>query len=745
MSTLPTKDQILDWMREHPGHSAKRDIAKAFGIRGAGRVELKRMLKELEADGLIERGRRKSFREAGTLPPVAVLRVLGPDEDGELLAEPTEWEGDEPPHLRVIERKGDGALGKGDRILARIGREEGPERHHHVARVIRKIGTGPRRILGIYRQGAEGGRVDPVEKKADKSFIIPAGERNGARDGDLVEAEAFGNPRRMGLPKARIVERLGDPGAPKSVSLIAIHEYGIPDEFPDAAVKEALRARPVALGSREDLRHLPLITIDPPDARDHDDAVCALPDPAEDNPGGHILWVAIADVAHYVRPGSALDREARRRGNSTYFPDRVVPMLPEQLSGDLCSLHEGVDRPCIALELRIGPQGERRGARFTRGLMRNPASLSYAEAQAAVDGHVSDKTAALLEPVLKPLFAAYGALKAAREVRAPLHLDLPERRIELSETGEVLSVAFRERFDAHKLIEELMIAANVAAAEVLERKRKPLLYRVHEQPNPEKLDALREVIEGVGLRLPKGQVLKTRHLNQLLDAVAGTDNAEAVNMAVLRSMTQAYYSPENYGHFGLHLRRYAHFTSPIRRYADLVVHRALIAAHGWGDDGLAGDEIEHLESTAEHISETERRSMQAERDTIDRYLAAYLSERVGTTIGGRISGVARFGIFVKLDETGADGLVPISRIGQEYFRHNPEAQTLTGERTGRVLSAGQRVVVRIEEATPITGGLLLELIETDDGGIRRTSRRGAARPGRKGKPAAKLRRNRKRR
>lgn len=470
---------------------------------------------------------------------------------------------------------------------------------------------------------------------------------------------------------------------------------------------------PADIEGREDLREMPLVTIDPADARDHDDAVYAHADDDPTNVGGHIIWVAIADVAHHVRPGSALDAEARERGNSSYFPDRVVPMLPDRLSGDLCSLHEGVPRACIAVRTQISAEGEKIGQRFVRGLMRSAASLTYQEVQSAMDGTPSERAAGLLEPVIRPLYAAYDALKEARARRQPLDLDLPERKVQLSDTGEVLSVNFTERLDAHKLIEEMMVLANVAAAETLAAREVPLLYRVHEEPAEEKLDSLREVAEAAGLVLAKGQVLKTAHLNALLNGAAGTDHSEQINMSTLRAMTQAYYSPGNYGHFGLALRAYGHFTSPIRRYADLIVHRALITAHGWGDDGLSAQEIDRLEGTAKHISDTERRSMMAERDTNDRYLAAFLSERVGDEFTGRISGVVKFGVFVRLDETGADGLIPVRSLGREYFHFDREAGTLMGSDSGRIIGLGQTVTVRLAEAVPVTGGIALELISIE--------------------------------
>ena len=741
MAELPTKTQILDWIAENPGHTAKRDIARAFGVKGAARVDLKRMLRELEEEGHLDK-RKGQYRDPEKLPPVTVCQIAEPDAAGDLMARPLEWHGEGPePRILMIPRSGEPALAEGDRVLLRL-REVSGEDHQYEGRLIRKIGTAPRTILGIYRTGAEGGRIVPIDKGADREWMVPPGNAGGAKDGELVEAEQAGPRARMGLPKARVVERLGDPSAPKSVSLIAIHQHGIPDVFPDAVLDEADRMKPAGLKGREDLRHLPLVTIDPEDARDHDDAVYAHPDEAGDNPGGHVVWVAIADVAHYVRSGSALDREARTRGNSTYFPDRVVPMLPERLSGDLCSLHEGVPRACLAVRMRLAEDGTLRDSSFHRGIMRSAASLTYEEVQKAFDGTPGDKAGPLVEDVLKPLHAAYRAAAFAREKRQPLDLDLPERRIVLSDRGEVLSVAFRDRLEAHRLIEEFMILANVCAGETLVRKKSPLLFRVHEEPDADKLDALRETAQASGLKLAKGQVLQTRHLNRLLNEAAGTDLAELINMATLRSMQQAYYSPENLGHFGLALRTYAHFTSPIRRYADLIVHRALITAHRWGEDGLSEADIEHLEATARQISETERRSMLAERDTTDRYLAAYLSERVGQVFEGRISGIARFGIFVKLDDSGADGLVPMRALGNEYFHHDREANTLMGADSGRVIGLGQRVQARLVEAVPVTGGLMLEPLEiageTVEGGAMPDGARGGPRKSRgKGKPGRK--------
>ncbi|MEO1293503.1 MAG: ribonuclease R [Pseudomonadota bacterium] len=712
-SSLPSKDELLEFIRSQDGAVGKRDLAKAFGLKGGDRIELKRMLAELKEEGLIASGRRRfSPHDPDRLPPVMLLDVGEPDADGELPVTPANWQGEGQPPTMVLAppRDRDPSLGPGDRFLGKLRALADDGAYAFEVRVIKKIGKGAKRVLGLFREDRRGGRIVPTDKKHSDEFVVDAPDTGGAQDGELVEAELI-QGQRYGLRKARVIDRLGDPTAPKAFSLIAIHEQGIPIEFPEEAIKEAEAALPVpALGQRLDLRPYPFVTIDPADARDHDDAVFAEPDEDPANKGGWVVWVAIADVAHYVRPGSELDRAARSRGNSAYFPDRVVPMLPDVLSGDLCSLHEGVDRPCLAVRMVLTASGEKKSHRFHRGLMRSAASLTYQQAQAAWEGEPDEMAEPLLETVIQPLFRAYHAAHEAREKRAPLDLDLPERKVTLTEDGQVESINLRERFDAHRMIEDFMILANVAAAETLEQQRMQLLYRVHEEPNPEKIEALREILGSIDVPLAKGQVMTPRLLNRALEAVEDTEHAELVNLAVLRAQTQAYYNAENFGHFGLALPRYAHFTSPIRRYADLIVHRALIKALGLGKDGQTPAEEETLQATGDHISMTERRAMTAERDTIDRYLAAFLSSREGGEFEGRISGVQRFGLFVKLHESGADGFIPIATLGDEYFHYDEAGARLVGERSGTELRMGDEVRTRLREATPVTGGLLLELL-----------------------------------
>ena len=627
--------------------------------------------------------------------------------------------------ILITAERGAPALGVGERAVVRFvpGAAGGWE-----ARIIRALGGAPDRILGIYRRGRDGGVIEPTDRKLRTEFRVAAGDSAEARDGEIVLAEVHAHEG-MGLPAARIIERLGDSGDPRSFSLIAIHSHGIPTAFMPEALDLAARAQPVALGAREDLRAIPLVTIDGADARDFDDAVWAEPDPDQD--GGWHALVAIADVAWYVRPEDALDRAAEERGNSVYFPDRVVPMLPEALSNELCSLKPGVERACLAVHLWLDAEGRVHRHRFLRGLMRSAARLTYEEAQDAVDGKPNAVTAPLHESVLRPLYGAYAALEHARRKRGTLDLDLPERRILLDEAGHVARIEPRARLDSHKLIEEFMIAANVAAAETLERLRRPCLYRVHDAPDPAKLLALRDFLHGIGipgLALAKGQVVRPRHFNDILRRAADTPYAVLIPQLVLRSQAQAVYSPMNIGHFGLALRRYAHFTSPIRRYADLLVHRGLIAALE-----LAGAEAEpvtgkDLAGLGEQVSMTERRAAAAERSAADRYVAAFLADRVGASFAGRINGVTRAGLFVTLAETGADGLLPMRSLPGDYYDHDEARHRLVGRRTRRSFTLGDEIEVRLAEADTVTGSLRFELIDNKSGGAARSHRPRETRP-----------------
>ncbi len=717
--SFPSKDDLLAFIRQAPGKIGTREVARAFGLKNADRAILKRMLRQLADAGLIER-RRKKLHHPGSLPHVVLSDITARDADGELIALPSEWDEAEhgpAPRIRVrIPRRArpSEVAGVGDRTLLRV--EESGEKDDAIrysGRVIKLIDRGRQRVLGIFRAApGGGGRLAPINKKElGRELAIPPGAGGDARDGDLVAVEVAARRSGYGLPSARVTERLGSLVSERAISLIAIHAHSIPHVFPPTAIAEAEAAKPARLAGREDWRTLPLVTIDPADAKDHDDAVHAVRDDDPNNPGGFVITVAIADVAHYVRPGSALDREALIRGNSVYFPDRVVSMLPERISNDLCSLRPGEDRAALGVRIVVGADGRKRSHSFHRVLMRSAARLSYVQAQAAIDGWPDETTGPLLASVLEPLYSAYRALKRARDARAPLDLDLPERKIVLTAHNTVDRVMTPERLDAHRLIEEFMILANVAAAETLERARVPLVYRVHDEPDPERVNALREFLQSLDISFSKGGALRAEHFNRILARVKGRDVEKLVNEVVLRTQAQAEYAAENYGHFGLNLRRYAHFTSPIRRYADLIVHRGLIRALRLGDGSLPPEQdLAALGEIGAQISAAERRAMKAERETFDRLLAHFLADRIGATFAGHISGATRAGLFVKLDDTGADGFIPARTIGADYFRYHEDRHALIGTRSGETYRLGDAVTVRLVEAAPVAGALRFELL-----------------------------------
>ncbi|MGD8326735.1 MAG: ribonuclease R [Sphingomonadales bacterium] len=717
-SGLPTRAEILDYISQTGGKITRRDLARAFHIKGDDRARLRSLLNDMAYDGDLERASAKIISQGNSLPRVGVVTINHISESGRAYGKAENWKGEgDGPRIRIIEekqkrgRKSPKALGIGDRFLARLEGSGDKYRARIIKRFEKRDEEG---FLGVFRfEDGDGpaGWIEPVDKKARSIFMVSAADHKDAKDGELVRAMPLPHHKRQfGPPQARVTEALGDILSPQSISLIAVHQHGIPIDFPTDALKQARDAKAAPLGTREDLRNVPLITIDPHDARDHDDAVFAEPDSSPKNPEGWHVIVAIADVSYYVTPGSPLDKAARERGNSCYFPDRVVPMLPEELSTDLCSLKAEQDRASLVAHLYFSKTGRLISHKFTRALIRCAANLSYEDVQSAIDGKIGEAAEPFVEGVLKPLYAAYDAIKYARNKRQPLELDLPERKVILDKEGMVADVKLRERLDAHRLIEDFMIAANVAAAEALEHQRSPLLYRVHEEPSEAKVEALRDYLDSLDIRLAKGQVMRPALFNRVLERARGTSFAEGISEMVLRSQMQAYYHPENLGHFGLALGRYAHFTSPIRRYADLLVHRALIRAYKLGDDGLADWEVAQLSSTAEHISATERRAMMAERDSLDRYLAAYYAHNRGKQFEGRITGVTRFGLFIKVEPAGGDGFVPAAQMGADYFHHDETRQALIGEVTGDAYQLGDRVEVKIRDAEAISGSLRLELV-----------------------------------
>ena len=714
---LPTPKQILEFIESSDQPAGKREIARAFGLRGNDKIHLKRILKDMADEGLIDSSPGRAFHKMGGVPRVTVLKVVS-TEDGEVWATPEDWHAETAaPRIRVIESGRRSALAMHDRLLART-EERGKG---HVAHVMKKLARSAEMLMGVVRQ--EGSRyfLAPIDKKQRTRFELT--ELGDAQTGDLVLAEPVG---KGGKPKAKVDAVLGDPFAPRAFSLIAIEKHGIRNRFPEEVLREAEKVAKFDLGEREDLTNLPIVAIDPEDARDHDDAIWAEHDEADDNPGGYKAIIAIADVSYYVRPGSQLDREAYKRGNSVYFPDRVVPMLPEELSAGICSLKEGVARAAMACHIRVDSGGNLKDFRFTRAKVKIAGNIAYEDAQAAIDGEKGRVDPDLVETALKPLWNCWKVLLQAREAREPLELDLPERRVQLDEKGRIMSVAPRERLDAHRLVEDFMIIANVAAAKALEKKKAPVMYRIHEVPDREKLVTLKDYLATFDLEFALGQVVKPATFNRILERLGPDhDNKTEITEQILRSQMQARYGPEPLGHFGLALGSYAHFTSPIRRYADLLVHRALVASYNLGAGELQKGQREDFGRIGEVISGLERRAMEAERETIDRYVAAYLADRVGQLVDVRITGVQPFGFFATVDGLGGDGLVLAKTLGREYFRYDEKRQSLVGEQSGDEYRSGKRMELRLVEADPVSGALRFELPEGSYGGDINDRRRGS--------------------
>jgi len=727
---LPSKEQILEFIQSSDTPAGKREIAKAFGLKGQEKITLKRILKDMAEEGLID-GKKTAYHRMGGVPKVTVLRVVEID-DGEAIAIPDNWSPDapgKPPRITMRELKGRGgkrlpALRTGDRVLSRTEETD----RGWIAHPMKKLPARTEGLMGVVELDGSGKAwLVPIDKRVRNSTrIADVGE---AEEGQLVIAERIGRSERAGV---KVVEVIGDPLAPKSFSLIAIAKHGIPHVFAEETLLEAETAAQLELSEqhREDLRHVPIVAIDPADARDHDDAIWAEPD----GQGGFNAIVAIADVSFYVRPGSALDKEARKRGNSVYFPDRVVPMLPEVLSANVCSLKEGVDRAAMVCHLHVDKDGAVNKTRFTRAIVRIHHNIAYEDAQAAIDDGSAPKH-------LADLWNCWRSLEKARHARDPLELELPERRVVLDEQGQIAEIAVRERLDAHRVVEDFMIAANVAAAKALEAKTAPVVYRVHEPPAREKLIALRDYLATFGRKLALGQVITPSLFNRMLKDVSDESEKAQVMEAVLRSQMQAYYGPTNAGHFGLALGSYAHFTSPIRRYSDLLVHRALVDAYKLEQPktdldlpdftGLSDRDRSSLQQVSDAISQTERRAMEAERDTIDRYVAAWLSARVGEVFDTRITGVQAFGFFATILGMGGDGLVPVSTLGREHFLYEEASQSLIGEDSGTTYSSGDRLKLKLAEANALTGSLKFVPVDADGNEIEPRGVRPAPRFGHK--------------
>ena len=737
-SIRPGRQDILDFIAQNPGKTGKRDIAKAFNVKGSDRIYLKQLLREMTAEGLIEGNRQDGVRKAGTLPAVGVVEVTARDEEGALHGKIIlRGEQQDTPDIIIFSKRKQPVMG--DQILARLNETSPGIYRADTIKVITRAGS--EKVIGILKGNLEPDKkgkisayIEPIERRARHIFNISGTLPDNCAEGDIVVAEkisAVRSAQRHHPQQVKVTERVGSPEAPDAFSLIAIAEQSIPIEFPDAVIQQSEALKQFSMEGRQDLRELPLITIDPADARDHDDAVYACPDDNPDNEGGYLVWVAIADVATYVPPETPLDKEALKRGNSVYLPDRVVPMLPEKISNNLCSLRPDEERPCLVVKMTIDKNGNRKTHKFSRAIMKSAARLSYQQAQTGFDDQPDEAAAPVYETVLKPLWAAYQLMTKAREKRAPLDLDIPERKI-IMNNGRIEDIFTPQRLESMRLIEEMMVSANVCAAETLEKHKTPLIYRVHNIPSEEKVYALAGFVKPLGVVIDLGQPMIPRLFNRLLEGARETEYGFMVQEAVLRTQSQAVYDPENIGHFGLNLSRYAHFTSPIRRYADLIVHRALIRALKFGSDGLPDSQIEILDETAAHISSTERRAMLAERSAKERYLSAFMSTRIGNEFAGHITGVTKSGLFIRLDDTGAEGFSPMSYLGRERFFANEDGMSLTGGTTGKTYRIGQAISVRLLETNPIAGGMLMEpVLQGEAEGT--TQRRGSFRRNTQGK------------
>ncbi|WP_212112631.1 ribonuclease R [Bartonella queenslandensis] len=706
---LPNREEILSFINENPDRSSKREIAKVFNLKGDSRIWLREILRALKDQNLISKKRKRAINKR-KLPPVALVKISDRDKDGSFIAQPLEWEETPKPNIEIYSFrhiKGE-SIGVGDHVLVKVFRNKNSQNPPYTGRIIRKIELSPKSTFGVVRKLENNQwRLDPIDRKTNE-LVVEISPEIKIETGDLVEVEIKKNIG-YGLKSARIKNVLGHIKSEKTLSMIAILSKGIPYIFPESVLEQVKHIKAANMDNREDWRQLPFITIDPPDAKDHDDAVYVSKDKDPTNNGGWIIIVAIADVSYYIKTGSALDKEALKRGNSVYFPDTVVPMLPERLSHDLCSLREGKERPALAVRMIFDANGNKLKHSFHRIMMRVRAKLSYQEVQLARKGHIHKKSAPLLE-ILHPLWEAYACLEAARDRRQPLELEIAEKKIILDQNGCIQDVVSEEHLEAHRLIEEFMIQANIAASETLKKHHQPFIYRVHDKPSLAKQEVLKNFLQSLGISLSKSAELTSARLNRILEKVAHTEQQELVNQVILRSQSQAEYSPKNSGHFGLNLQNYTHFTSPIRRYADLIIHRALIKALKLGNDQLTDTQEQNLTEIATQISLYERRAMLAERETVDRLVAHYLTNKIGRIFTGRISGVTKAGLFISLDKLNTDGFVHISTLKNDYYHFDEAQHILVGQRSHKGYQLSDVVEVKLITVQPFAGALSLELL-----------------------------------
>jgi ribonuclease R len=685
---IPSREFILGTLTENAAPMGFEEVAQALDLTTEDdRVALERRLGAMVRDGQLVRNRRDAYCLVNKRDLIAG-RVIG-HPDGFGFVKPDD--GGDDLYLYPKEMRG---LFHGDRVVARVtGRDR---RGRFEGSVVEVLERGTHSVVGRLYSESGVGFVVPDNKRLSHDVIIPSDRLLGATQGQIVVAEITDQPTKRTQPIGRIVEVLGDHMGPGMETAIAMRAHDLPVAWPEGVEQQIAaftdEVPEAAKAGRTDLRAVPLVTIDGADARDFDDAVYC-----ERKPKGWRLVVCIADVSAYVVPGSALDREALNRGNSVYFPDRVVPMLPEVLSNGLCSINPKVDRLCMTCELYISREGKVTRSRFFEAVMRSHARLTYDQVAAMIvdgDPDLCERHAELL-PHLHELYALFQALRQARDARGAIDFDTVETKFVFNDAQRIERIEPVERNDAHRIIEECMLAANVATARLFERKKMPALFRIHETPKQEKLSDLREFLAELGLNLPGGNKPSAKDYGTLLHSVKERPDAHLIQTVLLRSMQQAMYSSDNVGHFGLAYDAYTHFTSPIRRYPDLIVHRIIkhILAGGTAAD------LEYskpdLQQIGEVCSGTERRADEATRDAEDWLKCEYMQDKLGEEFDGTITSVQGFGIFVELDQVYVDGLVHITALDNDYYHFDPVGHRLTGERTGQVYRLGDRLRVKV--------------------------------------------------
>jgi len=704
---IASREFILEMLADKGVPLTWQQLAKLLDLETERDLEaLLRRLNAMERDGQVIRNRRDGYGLVDKMDLVRGYVTAHPDGFGFLIPD----DGSDDLFLSARQMR---SVIHGDRIVARVsgidrrGRREGA--------IVEILQRNTHTVVGRFLQDKGIGFVIPDNKRITHDIAVPPESQGAAMQGQIVVVELVEQPTKRRQPLGRVTEVLGEHMAPGMEIDVAIRAHELPHIWPEAVEKEIQQyseeVLPEHLQNREDIRSLPLITIDGADARDFDDAVYC-----EQSGKGWRLIVAIADVSHYVKPGTALDLSAQERGNSVYFPGRVIPMLPELLSNGLCSINPAVNRLCMVCDMQVNGAGTIKSYRFYDAVMKSHARMIYDDVAAILDGDVElRKTYGELVPHLENLRQLYRAFHKQRQKRGTIEFETTETKIEFGEHKKIKSIVPLLRNDAHKLIEECMIAANICAAKYLSKHEIPTLYRVHELPDADKLADLREFLRSFGLKLEGGAQPEAKHYAQVLSQVGNRPDAHLIQTVMLRSMKQATYNPENIGHFGLALSRYAHFTSPIRRYPDLLVHRAIRYLITGKQSGNFMYSHENMMQLGEQCSMTERRADEATRDVISWLKCEYMMDKVGESFDGIISGVTSFGFFVELQNIYVEGLVHVTSLNNDYYHFDPVKHRLVGERTHQVYSLADKVTVRVTRVDLDEKRIDFDLVGTYEG------------------------------